>query len=63
MRQEFTAKARKEHMRDEEFIPRIGVLYDKELGLKRKFTAIQQDKDAFGEIDLEEQVGVPPCCI
>ena len=55
-RQEFITKARRERMPDEEFIPQIGALYDKELGVKRRLTAIEQEKDAFAAIDLEEQV-------
>ncbi len=57
-RQEFITKARREHMPDDDFIPQIGALYDKELGLKRKLTAIEQDKDAFTTNNLEEQVKI-----
>ncbi len=55
-RQEFITKARREHIADEEFIPQIGALYDKELGLKRKLTAIQQDMNVHAAINLEERV-------
>jgi len=55
-RQEFITKARKEHMSDEEFIPQISALYDKELGVKRRLTAIEQETDAFTKLNLEEQV-------
>ncbi len=55
-RQEFITKARKEHMSDEEFTPQISALYDKELGVKRRLTAIERAKDNFINLDLEEQV-------
>jgi hypothetical protein len=55
-RQEFITKARKEHMSDEEFTPQISELYDKERGVERRLTAIEQEKDAYTKLDLEEQV-------
>ncbi|HET7143470.1 MAG TPA: recombinase family protein, partial [Anaerolineales bacterium] len=55
-RQEFITKARKERMPDEEFTPQIGEHYDRELRVQRKLTAIEQAKDAFTKLDLEEQV-------
>jgi len=55
-RQEFITKARKGHISEEEFTPQIGVMYDKELGVRRRLTAIEQEKDAFEKLDLEEQV-------
>lgn len=55
-RQEFITKARKEHLPDEEFTPQMSALYDKELGVKRRLTAIKQEKDAFIKLDWEEQV-------
>jgi hypothetical protein len=55
-RQELITKARRGHMSDQEFAPQIRALYDKELGVTRKLTAIEQEKDAFTKLDLEEQV-------
>ena len=55
-RQDFITKACKERMSDEEFTPQIGVLYDKELGVKRRLTSIEQEKDVFTKLDLEEQI-------
>jgi len=55
-RQEFITKARKEQMPDEEFTPQISALYDKELGVRRRLTAIEHKKDAFTKLDLAEQV-------
>jgi DNA invertase Pin-like site-specific DNA recombinase len=55
-RQEFITKARKVRMSDEEFTPQISEHYDKELRVQRKLTAIEQAKDAFTKLDLEEQV-------
>ena len=55
-RQDFITKARKECMSDEEFIPQIGALYDKELGVKGRLTSIEQEKDVFTKLDLEEQI-------
>jgi len=55
-RQEFITKARKERMPDEEFTPQISEHYDRELRVQRKLTAVEQAKDAFTKLDLEEQV-------
>lgn len=55
-RQDFITKARKERMPDEEFTPQIRALYDKELGVTRRLTAIERAKDNFINLDLEEQV-------
>ena len=55
-RQEFITKARKGQISEEEFIPQINVMYDKELGVKRRLKAIEQEKDTFEKLDLEEQV-------
>lgn len=55
-RQEFITKARKERMPDEKFTPQIGEHYDRELRVQRKLTAIEQAKDAFTKLDVEEQV-------
>jgi DNA-binding transcriptional regulator YdaS (Cro superfamily) len=55
-RQEFITKARRGQMADQEFTPQISALYDKELGVKRKLTAIEYGKDVFTKLDLEEQV-------
>ena len=55
-RQEFITKARKERMSDEEFSPQISEHYDRELRVQRKLTFIEQEKDAFTKLDLEEQV-------
>lgn len=55
-RQAFITKARKELMSDEEFSPQIATLYDKERGVQRRLTAINQAKDDFTKLDLEEQV-------
>jgi hypothetical protein len=55
-RQEFITKARRERMPDKEFTPQISALYDKERGVQRRLTAIEQAKDAFTKLDLEEQV-------
>ncbi len=55
-RQEFITKARKKRMSDEEFAPQIRALYDKDLGVKRRLTAVEQAIDAFTKLDLEEQV-------
>jgi DNA invertase Pin-like site-specific DNA recombinase len=55
-RQEFIPKARKGHISEEESTPQISVMYDKELGVKRRLTAIEQEEDAFEKLDLEEQV-------
>jgi len=55
-RQEFITKARKKRMPDEEFTPQISEHYDRELKVQRKLTAIEQTKDAFTKLDLEEQV-------
>ena len=54
-RQEFITKARKERMPDEEFTPQISEHYDRELRVQRKLTAIEQEKDAFTKLELEEQ--------
>lgn len=43
-------------MSDEEFTPQIGEHYERELRVQRKFTAIEQEKDAFTKLDVEEQV-------
>ncbi len=43
-------------MSDEEFTPQIGALYDKELGVKRRLTSIEQERDVFTKLDLEEQI-------
>ncbi len=32
---------------EEEFTPQISVMYDQELGVKRRLTAIEQEKDVF----------------
>jgi len=53
-RQEFITKARKERMPDEEFIPQISALYDKEKGVQRRLTTIERAKDDFTKLDLEE---------
>lgn len=55
-RQEFITKARKERMPDEEFTPQISEHYDRELRVQRKLTAIEQTKDAFTKLNVEEQV-------
>ncbi|MEW6029690.1 MAG: recombinase family protein [Chloroflexota bacterium] len=55
-RQAFITKARKGHIAEEEFTSQISVMYDDELGVKRRLTAIEQEKDAFEKLDLEEQV-------
>jgi len=55
-RQEFITKARRGQMADQEFTPQISALYDKELGVKRKLTAIEHGKDDFTKLDLEEQI-------
>jgi DNA repair exonuclease SbcCD ATPase subunit len=55
-RQEFITKARREQMPDEEFSPQISALYDKEKGVQRRLTGIEQTKDAFTKLDSEEQV-------
>lgn len=38
------------------FTAQISALCDKELGVKRRLTTIEQEKDAFTKLDLEEQV-------
>lgn len=43
-------------MPDDEFTPQISEHYDRELRVQRKLTAIEQKKDAFTKLDLEEQV-------
>jgi predicted P-loop ATPase/GTPase len=43
-------------MSDEEFTLQISEHYDRELRVQRKLTAIEQAKDAFTKLDLEEQV-------
>jgi DNA invertase Pin-like site-specific DNA recombinase len=55
-RQEFITKACKERMSDEEFTPQIREHYDRELRVQRRLTAIEQERDAFTKLDLEEQV-------
>jgi len=55
-RQEFITKARKGHISEEEFTSRISVMYDDDLGVKRRLTTIEKEKDAFEKLDLEEQV-------
>jgi len=55
-RQEFITKARKERMPDEEFIPQIGTLREKDLRVQRRLTAIGQAKDNFTRLGLEEQI-------
>jgi hypothetical protein len=55
-RQEFITRARKIQMKDEELLPQMDELNKRDLGLKRKLTAIEQAMDAFTELDLEEQV-------
>jgi chromosome segregation ATPase len=55
-RQDFITKARKERMPDEEFTPQINALYDKERGVQRRLTTIEQEKDVFTKLDLEEQI-------
>jgi|GEM_PF-2825014 len=55
-RQEFITRARKERMPDDEFTSQISIHYDKELRVKRRLTAIEQEKDTFTKLDLEEQV-------
>jgi DNA invertase Pin-like site-specific DNA recombinase len=55
-RQEFITKACKEHMSDEEFTPQIREHYDKQLRVQRKLTAVEQERKAFTQLDLEEQV-------
>ncbi|RPJ29008.1 MAG: recombinase family protein [Chloroflexi bacterium] len=54
-RQEFIARARKLQMKDEEFLPQMDGLNKRDLGLKRRLTAMEQAMDAFTELDLEEQ--------
>ena len=55
-RQEFITKARKERMPDEEFIPQIGTLREKDLRVQRRLTAIGQAMDDFTKLNLEEQI-------
>lgn len=55
-RQEFITKARKGYISEEEFTSQISVMYDQELGVKRRLIAIEKEKDAFEKLDLEEQV-------
>jgi cell division protein FtsB len=55
-RQEFVSKARKERMSDEEFTPQIREHHDRQLRVQRRLTAIEQEKNAFTQLDLEEQV-------
>jgi len=55
-RQEFITKARKGQISEEEFTSQIRVMYDQELGVKRRLTAIEKEKSAFEKLDLEEQV-------
>jgi hypothetical protein len=43
-------------MSDEEFTPQIREHYDRELRVQRRLTAIEQERDAFTKLDLEEQV-------
>ena len=39
-------------MKDEEFLPQMDELNKRDLGLKRKLTAIEQAMAAFTELDL-----------
>jgi site-specific DNA recombinase len=55
-RQEFITKARMQQMPDEEFTPKIKAHYEKELGVQRRLTTIEQAKDDFTQLDLEGQV-------
>lgn len=55
-RQEFITKARKGYISEEEFTSQISVMYDQELGVKRRLIAIEKEKDAFEKLDMEEQV-------
>jgi hypothetical protein len=55
-RQEFITKARKERMSDEEFIPQISILCEKDVRVKRRLTTLQRDLDDFTKLDLEEQI-------
>ena len=55
-RQEFITKACKAQMPDEEFTPQIREHYDRELRVQRRLTAIEQEENAFTQLDLEEQV-------
>jgi len=55
-RQKFITKARKQRMPDEEFTPQIKAHYEKELGVQRRLTTIEQAKDDFTQLDLEGQV-------
>jgi len=55
-RQEFITKARKGQISEEEFTPQIRVMYDQELGVKRRLITIEKEKDAFEKLDLEEQL-------
>jgi hypothetical protein len=43
-------------MPDEEFIPQISALHDKERGVQRRLKTIERTKDDFAKLDLEEQV-------
>ncbi len=55
-RQEFITKARTERMSDEEFTPQIREHHDRQLRVQRRLTAIEQEKNAFTQLNLEEQV-------
>jgi len=55
-RQEFITKACKERMPDEEFTPQINALYEKERGVQRRLTSINQSMDDFTRLDMEEQI-------
>ncbi len=55
-RQAFITKARKARMPDEEFTPQIREHQDRQLRVQRRLTAIEQEKKAFTQLDLEEQV-------
>ncbi len=55
-RQEFITRARKKRMSDEEFTPQIREHHDRLLKVQRRLTAIEQEKNAFTQLDLEEQV-------
>jgi hypothetical protein len=37
-------------------LPQIDALYDKELRVKRRLTAIEQEQEMFAVLDLEEQI-------
>jgi hypothetical protein len=41
---------------DEEFTPQIREHHDRQLRVQRRLTAIEQEKNAFTQLNLEEQV-------